>query len=133
VNAPRPSKPAFGSPCNGCGRCCEEELCSVAEGVFEQRRGPCPALLLDVVTKRSLCGLMIHPEMFAPEATDRYGRKDMGQAVALLVGVGHGCDAIAPDEPEPSPAILRMIESRAQAIPLELAHLARRLWGVQPP
>jgi hypothetical protein len=40
-----PAKPPEGEPCNGCGYCCDQQPCQIAEEVFgEDVAAPCPAL-----------------------------------------------------------------------------------------
>jgi len=84
-------KPAYGAPCNSCGRCCQDELCGLAKRVFGQRSGPCPAL-----TEQSDgfgCGLILTPEQYAPAASALHGANAMSKAAALLCAAGAGCDA----------------------------------------
>ena len=52
-------KPKFSEPCNGCGLCCAEELCDVAEDQFPGAQAPCPAL--EWSEGRAWCGLIRHP------------------------------------------------------------------------
>jgi hypothetical protein len=86
-------KPPHGSPCNGCGRCCLESLCPLGEHLFEKQEGPCPALQ-PAGQGRWECGVIIQPGVFALVQTLRHGAKRMSAAAALLLGAGHGCDAI---------------------------------------
>lgn len=40
-----PPKPLYGEPCNGCGICCQHELCPLAKDLLGQhQKGPCPKL-----------------------------------------------------------------------------------------
>ena len=40
-----PVRPERGAPCNGCGWCCQNEVCVLGEAVFgEAQAAPCPAL-----------------------------------------------------------------------------------------
>lgn len=38
-------KPKFTEPCNGCGLCCQLELCHLALIVFPAAEAPCPGLV----------------------------------------------------------------------------------------
>lgn len=52
-----PAKPPLGAPCNGCGRCCQEELCHIGEMAFgDDMEAPCPALVHDAVRARQDTG-----------------------------------------------------------------------------
>jgi hypothetical protein len=89
-------KPAYGQPCNACGRCCQDELCGLAKKVFGPRPGPCPALA--EVESGFGCGLILTPSRFAPAAASVHGADAAGAAAALLCAAGAGCDAQGHDE-----------------------------------
>lgn len=100
-----PAKPAWGSPCNGCGLCCVAVPCrlalSYADGV---RLGqPCPALEWD--GERAFCGLVRRPFHHStelrgipalaaaagvPEVTEEDVRAVMAD---ILGGIGGSCDS----------------------------------------
>ena len=42
---PMLEKPAVGAPCNGCGWCCQQEICGMAEEALGLVDAPCPALV----------------------------------------------------------------------------------------
>lgn len=95
----KPDKPPYGSPkCNGCGQCCLEKLCVLGMRVFKQVDGPCPALI--DAGDRYGCGLVLHPERFAPVRAALNGRVRLTEAAMLLIGTGIGCDAQMPGEPD---------------------------------
>jgi hypothetical protein len=79
---PRPAlidKPAYLAPCNGCGKCCQAELCPVAEMAFGRSEpAPCPALLFDA--GRFWCGMVLTEKAA--------GMKPM---IADALGIGIGC------------------------------------------
>lgn len=52
-----PEKPEFGSPCNGCGWCCTEEICQFGEVAFPDAVAPCPGLIADGA--RTYCQLIL--------------------------------------------------------------------------
>lgn len=54
-------KPRYGDPCNGCGWCCQQELCPVGKQVFGDIPGPCPALVPAV--NRYWCGFVLTEDM----------------------------------------------------------------------
>ena len=77
-------KPAYRSPCNNCGLCCQIELCEVATMTFpEGTKAPCPALV-EVEAGKRLCMLVI-------------AEKSTGQSIIHDgLGIGFGCSM--PDE-----------------------------------
>lgn len=96
-----PSKPRKGDPCNGCGHCCQNELCDIAERVFHQggiigrriggmnRPGPCPAL--EYTDGRSVCGIYANPQRHMPAlAADNVDA--VRRLVVWSLGFGNGCD-----------------------------------------
>ncbi len=96
------AKPEVGSPCNGCGVCCQSTVCSVGSKVLglvdtygERAAGPCPALRPDNDGGYG-CGLVMRPKDFI--ASPR-GVTPLRDAVKLLIGAGAGCDE-AGDEPD---------------------------------
>lgn len=44
------------------------------------------------------CGLVAHPERYAPDVVARHGIDASKAAAAQLVGAGKGCDAFVDDE-----------------------------------
>lgn len=89
-------KPPHGAACNGCGQCCMDQLCPLAEHVFGSRPGPCWALERKGIGYT--CGLVEHPETYAPVEVLLHGRDAVSNAATVLIGAGLGCDALAPDE-----------------------------------
>lgn len=79
-------KPARQMPCNGCGLCCEEEVCQIGQLIFAPAdddrwiEGPCPALVFR--RGRFWCGLVLE-EASAP----------VEKLVARVLGIGMGCCA----------------------------------------
>jgi hypothetical protein len=73
--------PAYGSPCNMCGKCCQEEVCGIGKAVLgDDIQAPCPLLVKD--GERFLCGVV------KAEAESR-----LPKLTALALGIGRGCDA----------------------------------------
>jgi len=119
-------KPPYGSPCNSCGQCCQDELCPLARRVFGERHGPCPALSkLDVGFG---CGLMLTPWRYAPEATAHHGAQAMREAAALLCAASLGCDAEAPGE-NVDEELRAKVLGPSRALPREAVEHARNLWS----
>lgn len=93
-----PPKPPHGAPCNGCGGCCLDSLCRLAQHVFQNtHQGPCPALTFDS-GGRSSCGLVANPSRYAPVVTAIWGGDAASAAASLLVGTGLGCDGLLEGE-----------------------------------
>jgi hypothetical protein len=80
-------KPTQGSPCNGCGYCCREQVCGLGlEVLKEPTIGPCPFIVERA--GRVWCGVI-----------ETAAAKDVafGGYLAWRLGIGRGCDA--EDEP----------------------------------
>ena len=120
-------KSPYGKPCNGCGQCCQEELCPLGAFVFGKQDGPCPALKFDA-TEESFCGLVRSPRKYAPVKTAIHGATAMGNAALWLIGAGHGCDCLAADEPDDPAAQARMI-AECDAGDQRTSE-ARKMWGI---
>jgi hypothetical protein len=64
-----PTKPRKGAPCNGCGYCCHEEICSIGRLAWPEAEAPCPGLWKE--GNRMWCGLVVletvnkHEPLFA--------------------------------------------------------------------
>src|SRR5262249_25145409 len=91
TDRPMRSKPAYGSPCNHCGLCCQIGICRTGRLILRDIQGPCPALIEE--GDRFLCGLMTRPQDYAPVRTRIEGAERMRQAAKLLIGAGQGCCA----------------------------------------
>lgn len=74
-----PKKPQHAAPCNGCGKCCQAELCHVAEmALGRSAQAPCP--LLEFHDGRYWCALV------RTEA-----KVGMEPLIAQALGIGIGC------------------------------------------
>ena len=85
-------KPRFGQPCNGCGWCCTEEPCKLAQDALNCTSGPCIAL--EDEAGRKVCGLVKRPSWYmfgedAPESETGW----LSVMFANALGIGRGCDA----------------------------------------
>ena len=77
--------PKWGDPCNGCGVCCQEEVCEIGLAVFGKVPAPCPGL--EHKNGRYVCSLIAL-------ASD-YHRPFL----IFRLGIGSGCDRNIGDEP----------------------------------
>jgi hypothetical protein len=66
-------KPPEGSPCNGCGACCQEEACYLSRDFLGSEAAPCIALEFDGA--RYLCGLVRNPTRYLPPDWFRRSRE----------------------------------------------------------
>lgn len=121
-------KPAYGASCNGCGQCCEAQLCPLGAHVFKRWTGPCPAIKRAADGAAS-CGLVKAPREFAPLLTAVHGAQTMGLGAAILIGAGNGCDARRDDEPDDAAARARMLAACDAVKPREIM-TARKVWRV---
>lgn len=124
----RPQKPPYGSPCNGCGVCCEEELCPIAHRIFGRWEGPCE-ILEDAGDGRRVCGLLAHPERHVPALVELVGAEIMRETTEALLGVGVGCDAQMEGEPA-DPAYEARMKAFAKGSRVRVrAALGALIWG----
>lgn len=82
-----PSKPKWGTTCNGCGLCCATELCVAGEIAFPGASAPCPALKIRGDGKSTYCQL-VAIEIVA----------GLTPLLQEALGIGKGCSM--PDEPD---------------------------------
>lgn len=87
-------KPPIGDPCNGCGLCCQIQVCGMGSFLLglvdtygERAPGPCPALVQD--RDKLVCGVMRRPKDYV---TSDKSVTALREAVSLLIGAGAGCD-----------------------------------------
>jgi hypothetical protein len=118
-------KPAYGSPCNSCGRCCQDELCGLAKKVFGPRLGPCPALT--EYGEGFGCGLILTPSLYAPAAASIHGADAMRDAAALLCAAGAGCDAQGQNETVDESVRARVLNA-TRSLPDVMVERAREIW-----
>lgn len=95
-------KPVFGSPCNGCGTCCIEEVCDFGRELGDTEH--CRALVAHEDGSYG-CGLILHPYDFLSPARLAYwkqidkaagcpaGEKTLRDYYAAALGAGRGCDS----------------------------------------
>lgn len=120
-------KPAHGSACNSCGLCCYATLCSLAQSIFGDRPGPCPALRFDA-DKKSSCDIAANPLLYS-DKTLKYGTAAMTSAALLIVRSGQGCDARFNGEPSD-----KAFDARLDALDLRTADqikAAKQKWGMR--
>jgi Fe-S-cluster-containing hydrogenase component 2 len=112
IHPEAPAKPAFGTPCNGCGLCCLAEPCPVGMLVSRKRSGACSALRwvagesASAVDRSSgapgtyRCGLIAAPQEQLPIGLQRRAPA-LSRALATVlrrmarrfISAGSGCDA----------------------------------------
>lgn len=91
-------KPQVGEPCNGCGLCCQIQVCRNGAYVLKLVKnfgdtvpGPCPAL-----TEREDgsfgCGIVINPLKYIKKS--KYRPDVLRREFANLIGSGSGCDEV---------------------------------------
>jgi hypothetical protein len=76
IELPYLTKPRRSEPCNGCGLCCQVQVCDIGQQLFNvSDKGPCPGLIYR--DGRTYCG----PAM---------GHK-AGPIISRMLGIGRGC------------------------------------------
>lgn len=127
MGEPSLQKPAYGSACNRCGRCCVAELCPLSAKIFRRTEGPCPALSFD--GEKSMCGLVVDPGQFMAARTRRLGTQRMSSAAMLLIASGIGCDAQLEGEAD-NPEYRAQTKAAARALG-GLRSEAFYAWGIK--
>jgi hypothetical protein len=123
-----PEKAPYGSPCSSCGRCCEDQLCTLGQKVFRHKEGPCPALEYGP-DGRSACGLIKRPQHYAKARALRCGKTMLQQSAEVVCGAGLGCDAIYEGEMI-APETRAMMHAKYDALPRPAWTAAKRAWGM---
>ena len=115
-------KPAYGSPCNGCGRCCEAKACELSKAIWAA--DVCPAI--ERTPDGHRCGLMTRPVHYVTKLR-RHGTAKLAAAARLILRSGLGCDARYTGEANPA------FDKKRSAFRSNCAAAlskARRLWGL---
>jgi hypothetical protein len=120
------SKPAHGSPCNGCGVCCQITLCPVGIAQFGHKAGPCEAIQTEA--GKAVCGLVANPQRYAPLKVARFGVEKLRSAAMLLISSGKGCDFYFHGEPTSKAFYDKMNDYQNSNRKRWLR--ARAIWGV---
>jgi hypothetical protein len=119
-------KPAYGQPCNGCGKCCEHELCPLALKLYGHLKGPCPALT-PAGDGPMLCGLVAMPGHYWPGKARRWGEHELSRTAKLAIGAGWGCDFAQGDH---DPAVSERLRVVAKALEPERRRVLH-VWGIK--
>lgn len=84
-----PARPDVGAPCNGCGWCCQQEVCGLGREVLADAVAPCP--FLKQHDGRFWCGVIEEAE-----------RADVafGGHMKWRLGIGVGCYAAPESSPD---------------------------------
>lgn len=85
-----PAYPGYGQKCNGCGLCCIDQPCPVADNLRVWKDGKCKALqLVDGVYR---CGMMTTPDKFT-KYVPKNKRAEAAANIRRQLGSGVYCDA----------------------------------------
>lgn len=84
-----PTKPALGSPCNGCGLCCLAEPCPLGMLLSRRRHGACVALGWNEEARQYRCGVVTDARRWLPWLPAALSR---GLALRWIAAA-KGCDA----------------------------------------
>lgn len=117
-------KPAYGSPCNGCGQCCIAVQCPISLAMFGEQE-LCPALVHERGSSRFACGLAVDTAAFVPDLPS-WGGEALTETFALMIGAGIGCDGTT-DEEEANPDLRAQMRQTAEANMLAASPAAREL------
>lgn len=120
-------KPPYGQPCNSCGHCCRAQLCPLGAQLFGHWSGPCPAL--ESAASGFGCGLVSEPRKYAPTRAAIHGVGALRDGALILIGAGHGCDALLAGETDDEEARQRMFRATS-ARSQSQRRRARKVWGI---
>lgn len=70
-------KPLKGEPCNGCGWCCQSEVCAIGKDLHGSAVAPCPSLVY--ADGRTYCGVV------------RWSSPALAAYFSERLGIGKGC------------------------------------------
>lgn len=85
-------KPAFGSPCNGCGVCCLARPCPVANSFIGAHEGACPAL--EYEQGRYWCGMLRNAHRYMPGMAEKPFVSPVIADMLMAIGAWRGvCDS----------------------------------------
>jgi hypothetical protein len=122
-------KPAYGSPCNGCGKCCEIELCPLAAALYRTWKGPCPALT--PASEGSMtCGLVTMPGHYWPQKARRWGERELSRTALIIIGSGLGCDYLTETEGEEDRAMRKRMLDAAKKLAGD-RNRCIQVWGIR--
>lgn len=93
-------RPGYGKPCNGCGKCCQEEACELSLEYLKSAKAPCVAL--EFKDGRYWCGLITNPakHLGLPEWAYEFAMIELSPKFANALAVSQGCDAYFGDSDE---------------------------------
>lgn len=87
-----PEKPELGKACNGCGYCCIQEPCRIANEFLNCHEGPCVAL--EYENNRTFCGMVRRPIHYLMGKTAPENLTGALQVqLASMLWIGAGCDS----------------------------------------
>jgi hypothetical protein len=123
-------KPAYGAACNGCGKCCMDQVCPLGRHFFgfPDWNGPCPAL--EERDGKYQCGLVVNISHWAPFMVARHGAAQLADGAAALIGAGFGCDAKVDGEAADSEARARMLAAMKAPEMIRRVEDGWRLFGM---
>lgn len=97
-------KPKIGEPCNGCGICCQIQICrngafvlQLVSTLGETVKGPCPALV-PKADGSFTCGIVLHPKKYIKHS--HYPERILQKHFAVLIGANTGCDELGKEYDE---------------------------------
>ncbi|APW36925.1 hypothetical protein RD110_06730 [Rhodoferax koreense] len=94
IHPAAPVKPAFGTPCNGCGVCCLSAPCPVGMLVSRRRSGACSALVWEADDSLYRCGMVRDPlSQLGWRDAPRGWSAWLGRRMRRWIAAGEGCDA----------------------------------------
>jgi hypothetical protein len=97
-------KPKIGEPCNGCGLCCQLQVCrngayamQLVNTLGETVAGPCKALVSRADGSFG-CGIVMYPNKYIKGS--KYPAKVLQKHFSVLIGAGSGCDELLENDTE---------------------------------
>lgn len=85
-------KPPEGTPCNGCGECCQTQACGLSSDYLKSDASPCIALEWDGARYR--CGLAVRPSHYLK--IPNFADEMISGMIIQALGIGKGCCSGSP-------------------------------------
>jgi len=110
-------KQNIGEPCNGCGTCCNAQVCmngayviGLVKNLGDTVSGACPAIVRSP-NGNIRCGILLNPNKYIKKS--KYPAKILSKYFGHLIGAGAGCDELYEnDTPEEINKLQKILDEK---------------------